>query len=155
MPSERPIMRLSSDQLLHRSLLVSIALAVVAVLVLVLWPWQKVTKNNFGKIRVGMSQDELYQLLGSPEYQVVELGIVRDPNTYGTNGWLGSEEKQRLGCQEYQREHWSSSEIFIAAISDIEGRVVCRYMGPGQKRDWLTLFWSWTARHRRTLVRSL
>jgi hypothetical protein len=139
--SELPIMRLPSRQIVHRSLLVLFVLAAIALQVLVFWPWQKVTKHNFEKIRLGMSRDELHQLLGSPDYQVVEIGIVKDPNTYAIKGWFDAEKKQRLGYQEYQREHWTSSEIDIAAISDFEGRVVCRYTGPGW--DWQTSFWSW------------
>jgi hypothetical protein len=74
-----------------------------------------------------MSQAELHHLLGSPHYQVVEIGLVNGPKIYATNGWLSAEEKRRLGYREYRRQAWSSLELTIVAISDLQGWVVCRY----------------------------
>jgi hypothetical protein len=131
-------MRSPKNSLRRHPLLASIALSlVVGALVVVLWPRDRVTRENFAKIRVGMSQLELYQLLGSPGYQVVEIGLVDRPDSYSINKSLSVEAKRQQGFRDYRRQHWTSPKLAISVISDLEGQVVCRYTGPGQKRDWM------------------
>jgi hypothetical protein len=112
---------------------------IIAVLVFVLWPRERVTRQNFGKIWVGMSQAELYQLLGSPHYQIVEIGIVDSPDSYSTNKHLSIEEKRLRGYRDYRRQHWASPKLTISVISDLKGEVVCRYTSQGHTSDWFEL----------------
>jgi hypothetical protein len=120
----------------HRFLVPIALLLIGAVLVLMLWPQERITRQNFGRIRLGMSQAEIHQLLGSPHYQVVEIGLVREPELYATNRWLSTEEKRRSGYRDYRREQWSSPELSISVIMDLQGEVVCRYTGPGHRWEW-------------------
>jgi hypothetical protein len=108
-------------------------------LALVLWPHGTVTRANFQRIRVGMSQADLRDLLGQPEYDTVELGLVKGSETYSLNFTESEEKRRERGFRNYRRQQWSSSEITIIAISDLEGSVVCRYAGGGQRRSWLDL----------------
>jgi hypothetical protein len=112
-------------------------------LLVLLWPPNPITRANFDRIRVGMSQAELYGLLGAPQYQTVESGLVEGPETYATNRDQSDEERRRRGFREYRRQQWTSSEVTIIVISEPQGRVVCRYSGDGQTRDWLAFLRSW------------
>jgi hypothetical protein len=91
----------------------------------------QVTRSNFDRIQLGMSRADVHDLLGPPEFQVVESGLVDGPASYITNREQTDEERRRRGFRDYRREQWSSSEIEIVVISDLEGRVVCRYPGLG------------------------
>ncbi len=120
-----------------RPFLAFIAFAiVVSTLVIALWPKQRITKANFDKIQIGMSQEELRRLLGPPEFDKVEVGLVKDPNTYSITLSTPPEELRRQGHKDYRWQQWTSSEISIVVVSDMEGQVVCRYPGPGQEWDW-------------------
>jgi hypothetical protein len=113
----------------------------------VAWPRERVTAGNFDKVRLGMSQAELYRLLGPPMYQTTELGLVRGPEDYTVG--LQTAREQLLGgrFQEYFREHWHSSEIAITVISLPDGVVVCRYKGEGvAAQTWLEVCRSWLSR---------
>jgi hypothetical protein len=127
-----------------RPFLVFFAFAIaVATLVFTLWPKQTITKANFDKIQVGMSQTDLFQLLGPPEYVKVEFGLVEGPETYIITDvhpegfWRGS--------RYFQRQGWRSSEIGITVICDLNGEVVCRYSCKGESWTWRFLrrwiFW--------------
>jgi hypothetical protein len=122
-----------------------LACAVVALLI-VLWSPNPVTRANFGRIRIGMSQAELHRLLGAPDYQTVESGLVDGPETYITNRDLSDEERQRRGFRDCRRQQWTSPEVTIVVISDTDGQVVCRYSGDGQRSGWLTFLRSWLSR---------
>ena len=129
-----------------RPLLIAVVVAVgMAGLVFLVWPHEAITKKSFAQIQVGMSQNDLYHLLGAPHYQTVEIGLVSGPENYATNSHMSAEEKHRRGFRQYRREHWTSAECTISAISDVQGRVVCRYVGSGEKADWLAFFRSWLA----------
>jgi hypothetical protein len=102
-----------------------------------LWPRRAVTLANFQRIQLGMSQADLCSLLGQPEYDTVELGLVRGPETYSLNFHESEKERLRRGFRDYRRQQWTSSEIMIIVISDPDGSVVCRYSGDGQRPGWL------------------
>jgi len=106
---------------------------VVATLVFTFWPKQRITKANFDKIQIGMSQEELLQLLGTPEIDTVQLGLVEDPQTFII---LGSDSRYK----DYRFQQWTSSEISIGVVSDSEGQLVCRYSNPGREWDWRVFF---------------
>jgi hypothetical protein len=133
---------LSSRSLLTLSILTGVGVA----LLLVLWPSNPVTRANFRKIQVGMSQAELRSLLGPPEYQTVESGLVDGPEVYVTNQNQSDEERRQRGFREYLRQQWTSAEIEIVSISDSEGTVVCRYSGEGRRLDWIAFLRSWLSR---------
>jgi hypothetical protein len=127
--------------------LAAAALACAAIaLLLLLWPPNPVTRANLARIRVGMSQAELHRVLGAPEYQTVEWGLVDGPETYITNRDQGEEERRRRGFREYRRQQWTSSEVTIIVIAEPHGQVVCRYSGEGQRRDWFAFLRSWWRR---------
>jgi hypothetical protein len=122
------------------------AVIVIAALVLSMVLWERVTRQKLGAIRIGMSQAELRHLLGPPDNRVVETGLVNGPGHYSTNSFLSEDEKRRMGFRTYQREQWSSREVSIVVISDLQGKAVCRYAGPGHKRDWISLLRAWLSR---------
>jgi hypothetical protein len=85
------------------------------------------------KIRVGMSRVEVRRLLGGPaSYQAKQLGLVRGPDAYTTNRSADPQTLRERGFRDYLFEQWSSPEVSIMVVSDMEGRVVCRYSGKGQ-----------------------
>jgi len=117
-----------------RPFLTFIAFAiVVSTLVIALWPKQRITKANFDKTQIGMSQGELLQLLGTPEIDTIQLGLVEDPQTFII---LGSDSRYK----DYRFQQWTSSEISIGVVSDSEGQLVCRYSNPGREWDWRAVF---------------
>jgi hypothetical protein len=125
----------------------AIALAVLAialaVLAIIFRPRLRVTQANFHRIQIGMSQAELSALLGPPELQVLESGLVEGPEKYITNSSQTEEQARQRGFRDYHRQQWASSEITIIAISDPEGRVACRYSAGGRTADWLDYLRSW------------
>jgi len=126
----------------------AILATLTGVVALVLVPLFKnpVSRANFGRIHVGMSQAEVYRLLGQPEYQSVELGLVDGPETYTINFGQTVEERRRRGFREYQREQWCASGITITVIADLDhGRVVCRYIVEGEP-NWIAVLRSWLSR---------
>jgi len=131
-------MRSPRDWLRPGSLL---ALSVLAVggglLSLILLSPQAATRHNYSKVRLGMSQAELCRLLGTPAYQVTESGLVNGPESYSISPLMSEQERRQRGYQEYRRQQWSSSKVTIIAISDLQGRIVCRYTGPGHQRSWI------------------
>src|SRR5260370_38682790 len=111
----------------------------IAALALALWPRQRITQANFDRIQVGMFQAELLELLGPPEFDKLELGLVLDSDNYAVNHFYPEEHLRRQGYQEYRWQQWTSSEICIVVVSDLqEGQAVCRYSGEGRRQDWLS-----------------
>jgi hypothetical protein len=104
-----------------------------AVLLFVLWPGKRVTKANFEHIAIGMPQSDLHALLGTPEYEARESGLVVGPESYIVNATQSEEEQRRRGFLDYQRQQWSSQELSIVVILDADQRVACRYTGPAQQ----------------------
>jgi hypothetical protein len=125
--------------------LLATAVAAVAV-VFVSWPRGAVTRANFQRIQVGMSQADLSGLLGPPDYDTVELGLVQGPETYTVSFGESDDERHRRGFRNYRRQQWTSSEVEIVVISDSAGSVVCRYRSEGQSSSWLDFLRSWISR---------
>jgi hypothetical protein len=128
-----------------RVALLATAVAAVAV-VFVSWPRETVTRANFQRIQVGMSQAELWALFGRPEYDTVELGLVPGPETFTVNFDQSDDERHRRGFRNYRRQQWTSREITIVVISEPDGGVVCRYSCEGQWRGWREFLRSWVSR---------
>ena len=124
-------------------LLISVAVTVgVLALLVFVWPKGHVTRASFAKIRIGMSQSELHDLLGcAPDHRAMDLGRVDGPDRYAVNFAIDPKELRRKGYQDYWREQWTSAEVTITVITDLKGQVVCRYSGGGQSR--LRDFWNW------------
>lgn len=127
----------------YQPLLISVAVVVGLVALLVYaWPKGRVTRASFAKIRIGMSQTELHDLLGrAPDLRAMDLGRVEGPDRYAVNFATDPKELRRKGYGDYWREQWTSSEVTIIVITDLKGQVVCRYTGGGQSR--LRDFWNW------------
>jgi hypothetical protein len=141
---ERQMMRVLRNVLGFRPLLASTTLALaVAAIFWIVWPRPSVTRANFARIRVGMSQAELYQIFGRPEYDAQSFGMVSGPDTFSTNDHQSTEERLRRGFLVYRFQQWSSPELSIIAISDLQGRVVCRYTAPGHEKGWFTFLQGW------------
>ncbi len=120
---------------------VAVVVGVLAVLVATL-PDGRVTRAVFAKIRIGMSQDDLRDLLGRAlDFQTMDLGRVDGPEHYAVNFGTDPKELRRAGYQDYRREVWISSEVTITVVSDSGEQVVCRYSSGGQSR--LRDFWNW------------
>jgi hypothetical protein len=122
------------------------ALLALAPVMFVILPSPRVTKRNFERITVGMSQADLYDLLGKPVYDDRELGLVQGPESYTTNRLQSEEELRRRGFKDCRRQQWDSSELSIIVILDSEQRVVCRYMGGARRGYWLDSVRSWFSR---------
>jgi hypothetical protein len=106
-------------------------------------PPSPVTRANFQRIEVGMSQSDLRSLLGAPEYDATELGRINGPDSYSLNFIQSEKERRQSGYRDYRRQQWTSSECSIIVISDPERKVVCRYTREGQKPARLAFFRSW------------
>jgi hypothetical protein len=144
---EDQMIRVLRDGLNSRPLLASMALALVAAaLFWIVWPRPWVTRKNFARIRVGMSQAELYQIFGRPEYDAQSFGLVSGPDTFSTNDHQSIDERRRRGFLVYRFQQWASPELSIVAISDLQGRVVCRYTAPGHTPGWFTALQGWLSR---------
>ena len=130
-------MRWTWKELRTSPVLAIVALAiVVATVTVAVWPKQRVTAANFDKIQIGMSQAELRELLGTPEFDFVELGLVEESEGYVTNKNFNEEQLRQRGFRDYRHQQWTSTEITISVISDQEGEVVWRYRGQGQPGNW-------------------
>jgi hypothetical protein len=114
---------------------------------ILMFPQERVSQANFEKIELGMSQAAVQRILGPPEYQTIELGMVQGPKTYSIDFHARPEELRLRGHRDYKRQQWSSPEITIIVIWDAGGSVVCRYTGEGQRRlNPLELVWYWISR---------
>jgi hypothetical protein len=120
--------------------------SVVGAALFVAWPTNPITQANFVRIQIGTSEAELRHLLGPPDFQLIESGLIDGPETYVTNRDQSDDERRRRGFRDYRREQWTSAEVEIVVISDMEGRVVCKYSGPGQRTGWFTRLRLWLSR---------
>ncbi len=125
-------------------LVVFLACLMALIVVLILKPRGNITQATFQRIRIGMTESGLRHLLGRPDYQTVELGLVRGPMSYSVDFGSNKELLRQQGHRDYARQQWSSAELTIIAISDTEGKVVCCYRGEGQKNSptWRVI-WYW------------
>jgi hypothetical protein len=125
------------------------ATAVAVAVVLLLWPRGAATQANFERIQVGMSQADLRGLLGRPEYDFVELGLVQGPEIYALDFGRTADQLRQRGFRAYRRQHWRSLDMTFTVISDPAGGVVCRYSrygGKGTSPGWLEYLRSWVSR---------
>lgn len=103
----------------------------------------QVTATNYDRIRHSMSMQEVRQLLGRPDYDQTEYGIIGISGAYVTNDSLSDEEKIDLGYQKYRRLQWTSREITIVVVFDMNGLVATRYSGDGQNSaGWWRWWWA-------------
>jgi hypothetical protein len=143
---ERLIMPLLPTRLHAYVALVLLACLLIAGIVILLLPRERVTRANFEKILIGMSQADVHRLLGPPDFQAVELGIFRGPD-YELNSLFGPDKLRRMGYREYTRLYWRSQQIGINVILDNDGIVVFRYSldekGPESWTDLVRYWISW------------
>jgi hypothetical protein len=94
---------------LHRYVaLVLLACVVTAVIVIAMLPPEQVTRANYDKIHVGMSLEEVEQLLGPPH---LEQGVVQGKGRNIVDIWP-------------QYHEWISAELAIVVMADDNDRVV-------------------------------
>jgi hypothetical protein len=86
-----------------------------------------------------MSQADLRELLGAPEFDCAELGLVEGPDDYIAYSSSNDEKLRQQGFRDYRRQHWTSSQISIVVVSDKQGQVVCRYTSHGEPWNWRVL----------------
>src|SRR5262245_46193112 len=80
-------------------------LVVGAALVLYFRGQEKVTLDNFDRIQLGMTEEEIYDLLGGPESRTVELGLVISPDSYAVN-FSATKELLDRGFRHVTRQQW-------------------------------------------------
>jgi hypothetical protein len=95
----------------------------------------KVTKANFDSIEIGMSLDEVHELLGGrPDYEWYAKGRVEDPTTFVTT--MNRMVEKDLGHADYSVRQWQSTELAIMVVTDQDGRVACRYSHDPGPQPW-------------------
>ena len=109
-----------------------LAVVAVALLLFVFSSSLRITKGNFAKITIGMSQEDIYELLGKPQFDQWESGFVGGPTAYSTTHYA-----DEWGSKHYRRQEWRSLEFAITVILDPEQRVVCRYSYVPRHQSWL------------------
>jgi hypothetical protein len=62
-------------------------------------------------VQIGMSQAEPCGLLGRPQYEALEVGLVEGPEKYAVNFGQGSDEQSPRDFRNYRRQQWISSEL--------------------------------------------
>jgi hypothetical protein len=82
-------------------------------------------------------QRSLYALPEPPHWRKNQVGEVRD-GRLSINTAESDETLRRRGYRGYQWETWSSTDVTITFISDLDGVVACAYTGPGQTPYWIT-----------------
>ena len=110
--------------------------AAIAVLVLLVTPvmvafWPRVTPDNYLRISDSMTFQETVDLLGSPDYDTTEQGLISGSGTYVTNAFLSATEKRELGYKTYRRVQWTSPTISIIVVFDRNDRVATHYRSDG------------------------
>jgi hypothetical protein len=86
---------------------------------------------EFAAIQPGMTHDEVERRLGKkPGYQKMMLGKVISPTSFASNS--NPLPKDRHRYQQYDFQQWTTSELTVMIVFDLEGRVVCRYSSAGQ-----------------------
>lgn len=96
-----------------------------------------VTRANFDRIGPGMPRGEVRAILGRPEFEAAELGLVGGPGVYTTNIGQPPDEIRRRGFREYRREQWVSAEVTIVVVFGEDERVACKYSSAGEPTRWL------------------
>ena len=127
-----------------RRRLVIVALAAFELLAFALAKYalrEPVTPENVARVRVGMSDAKLFELLGRPWYETKELGKVVGER-YLTSPGSSPAELRKRGFRELVRRQWTSREAGVVVVSDLAGNVVCRYDAQPRSRgsllnDWL------------------
>lgn len=92
---------------------------------------KKLTRQNVATVKIGTTRDALRELLGDPDYQLIQLGRVEDESTFVTNYAMSPSQQKAAGHRKYILEQWSSREMTFTAIIDRSDRVVCRYISSG------------------------
>jgi hypothetical protein len=121
-------------------LLLLAALAVIAAFFgYAAWTWRPnpVSPESFERIRVGMTREEVIDLLGKPGYEAMQLGLVNGPDSYSTNSHFSPTELRRMGYPDFRFQQWTSRTVSIMVVTDGEDRVACRYAREGRRPDWL------------------
>jgi hypothetical protein len=101
------------------------------------WRPNPVSPENFEKIHIGMTREEVIDLLGKPGYEAMQLGLVNGPDGYSISTDTDVAGLRRKGFQDYRFQQWTSRTVSIMVVTDGEDRVVCRDAQEGRKPDWL------------------
>lgn len=82
-----------------------------------------VTRTNYNRIRIGMTDSEVTAMLGQrPSSNMLMLGRIAGPEAFTQDGQTSW----------YRYQEWNYPKIIIVTVSDPKtGRVVCRYSGQG------------------------
>ena len=78
-----------------------------------------------------MTISDVQQLLGHPDYDDIEFGVIGSTGAYVTNDLLTDDEKRKLGYQKYRRLQWTSRELSIIVVFDMHEQVATCSRGDG------------------------
>ncbi|NND99563.1 MAG: hypothetical protein HKN47_19785 [Pirellulaceae bacterium] len=108
---------------------IAVFLVVILLFPLFIAFWPRVTAANYERIAVSMTMEEVQGILGEPEFDTSEFGILDKTGAYVTNNLLSDQEKIDNGYQRYRRLQWTSYRRTIVVVFDSRGQVATKYGG--------------------------
>jgi hypothetical protein len=105
---------------------VLVTVATGAVAVAVLWPWPRVSRAKYDRIKLGMSRAQIDTLLGGPGDFTTRATCV---SASAEPAWEGAPEAW-LGAA---TEAWRGDEGTIWVAFDASGRVAAKRFQPGER----------------------
>ena len=102
------------------------------------WPLERVTWENFDRIRIGMGKPEVRRIfVRRPDESFARTGRVASPTRMDWDAIPAPiKTSPRQGFLAYRVESWEGPGLSIAVVFDAQDRVACRLTGPshGRKR---------------------
>jgi hypothetical protein len=102
-----------------------------------------ISRGNYARIHRGMSEADVMRLLGSPDHDMMQFGLVsaaEGPGAYAANFLGPTPELRKRGYEDYRFLQWASPEITIVIICNKSGSVAAKYTAPGQERSMQSWF---------------
>jgi len=96
---------------------------------------------SFANVRVGMTRDEVYSLIGDSRYERAILGQLVSPQKITVNFSDNNPELFEQGYRDYMCEVWFSREITGYVYFDRRGVAVSRSTQAGQYSTPLGMIW--------------
>ena len=103
----------------------------------------RISRGNYARIHRGMSEADVMRLLGSPDHDMMQFGLVsaaEGPGAYAANFLGPTPELRKRGYKDYRFLQWASPQITIVIICDKSGSVAAKYTGVGQERSMQSWF---------------
>ena len=113
-------------------------LIVLVLVVLMLRHEARISRGNYALVRIGMSEADACDVLGTPGHAELQLGIVAGPHEYGTNRTYPPARLRTLGYKDYRFRQWTGPDLTIVVICDTTGVVAAKYCRDGQNLTWFS-----------------